>query len=259
MKEIEKAFESATAVLFGKPLFTVDDYGAWLKARVKNANVVKRKSRLSGKDMQVVSIDFFTFMGDNVVTLEETVEMAKRTLSGQEAETLTVAGAPRLLQKICTTSPEIIFGENFGTEGAACYGMTQYCYRTAFCFWSKKVAYSFWNRECDSIFGCSNMALSSHCLKCHSSTNLQRCFEVNDSSACSGCYFCHNCENLQDCMFCFNAKGLRYAVGNVQVGREAYMKVKALLCGQMHDELSRSKRLGHDIFNVGAARKCARA
>jgi len=253
MREIEKAFESATLVIFGKPLSGVDNYGAWLKEKVKNAKVIKKKSKLSGQDVHVVSIDFFRLMGNNVVTLNETVEMAKRSLSEQEVEELTVENAPKLLQKICTTSPEIIFGENFDTEGAACFGMTQHCYKTAFCFWSKKVAYSFWNRECDSVFGCSNLVLSSHCLKCHSSTKLQRCFEVNDSFSCSGCHFCHNCENLQECMFCFNAKDLRYAIGNVEVGRKAYMRVKELLCSQMHKELLKEKRLRHDIFSLGGA------
>ena len=134
MKEIEKAFESTTSVLFGKPLISVGDYGMWLKGRVKNANVITKKSRLSGKEVQVVSIDFFTLMGSNVIKIDETVEMAKSTLTAQEVETLRAANAPQILQKISTTSTEIIFGENFGTEGASCYGNTQYCYRTAFCF-----------------------------------------------------------------------------------------------------------------------------
>jgi len=94
---------------------------------------------------------------------------------------------------------------------------------------------------------------SSFCMKCYSSTKLTRCFEVNDSNACTDCYFCHNCENLTECMFCFNAKGKRYAIGNVEVGKEAYMKVKRLVQSQLAGELERTKGCKRDIYSIGAA------
>jgi hypothetical protein len=78
-----------------------------------------------------------------------------------------------------------------------------------------------------------------------------RCFEVNDSNSCTDCYFCHNCEDLKNCMFCFNTKAKRYAIGNVEVGREAYMKIRKLLQEQVADELEKTKSLRHDIYNIG--------
>jgi len=258
MLEIEKAFQSTSSILFGKSLSGIAQYEGWLSRKVKNAHVIRKPSKVSGKDVWVVDIEFFTRMGGNIAKLEEIVPLAHRMLSADEVSRLTVQNAPFLLSKISTTSPEIIFGENFGTEESACFGMTQYCFRTAFCFWSKKVACSFWNRECDSVFGCSNLVTSSHCIKCHSSAALTRCFEVNDSSASSGCYYCHNMENCQDCMFCFNTKGKRYAIGNVEIGREAYVCIKQLVLASIVSELEATRALRHDIFNVGAAIKCVR-
>ena len=254
MREIDKAFSATASVLFGKPLDGIEQYGKWLTARARQAIVRKVPSRISGKDVSVGQVDFFEQMGPNIVTLDESLPLGEHALTEGEVSSLCMENAGRLLSKISTTTPEIIYGTNIGTEGCACYGPTQHCQDTTFCWFSKKVACSFWTRDCDSVFGCSNLVLSSFCIRCHSSTTLTRCFEVNDSSASSGCYYCHNVENCQDCMFCFNAKNKRYAIGNVEVGREAYMKVKALLCAQMHDELLRTKRIRHDIFSIGSGK-----
>lgn len=252
MKEIEKAFSATTSVLFGKPLSGIEKYGNWLKSRVKEANIIKVKSKVSDRQVLVVPVGFFKEMGSNVVTLDESVKLGERTLTENEVESLSMKTAGKLLAKISTTSPEIIFGENFAEEGCACYGPTQGCYKTTFCWFSKRVAFGFWTRDGDSVFGCSNLVLSSFCIKCHSSTNLTRCFEVNDSSNCSGSYFCHNSEGLQDCLFCFNTKNKRYAIGNIEIGREAYMKIRHLVLASIVSELEETHSLRHDIFSIGA-------
>ena len=250
--QIEKAFSATASILFGKPLSGIEKYEKWLKARVKEANILSIPSKVSGKPVLVVPVGFFKEMGNNVVTLDESVKLGEIALSEKELDTLSMKTAGALLSKISTTSPEVIYGENFNSEGCACYGPTQGCFATAFCWFSKRVAYSYWTRDSDSLFGCSNLVLSSFCIRCHSSTNLTRCFEVNDSSNCSGSYFCHNCEGLQDCMFCFNTKNKRYAIGNVEVGRENYMRIKQLVLASIVSELEETHALSHDIFSIGA-------
>jgi hypothetical protein len=255
MKEIDKAFSTTAVVLFGKPFSGIEQYKAWLTARVKQAIVKKVPSKLTGKDVMVGQVAFFEQMGSNIVTLDESLPLGEKSLTEAEVSSLCMANAGKLLSKISTTTPEIVYGTNIDTDGCACFGPTQHCQDTTFCWFSKKVACSFWTRDSDSVFGCSNLVLSSFCMRCHSSTTLTRCFEVNDSSRCSDSYFCHNCEGLQDSMFCFNAKNKRYAIGNVEVGREAYLKVKALLCSQMHAELEATHALSHDIFSIGSGMK----
>jgi len=53
-------------------------------------------------------------------------------------------------------------------------------------------------------------------------------------------------------MFCFNAKNLRYAVGNVEVGRERFMEMKKKLLGEIARELEGKKGLRWGIYNIGA-------
>jgi hypothetical protein len=56
-------------------------------------------------------------------------------------------------------------------------------------------------------------------------------------------------------MFCFNTKNKRYAIGNVEVGREEYMRIKSLVMASILSELEKTHALRHDIFNVGAEKK----
>ena len=56
-------------------------------------------------------------------------------------------------------------------------------------------------------------------------------------------------------MFCFNVKNLRYAVGNVVVGKEAYLEIKKRVLASIVSELEKTKRLRYDIFNICEGRK----
>ncbi|MFH1470405.1 MAG: hypothetical protein ABIF01_01535, partial [Candidatus Micrarchaeota archaeon] len=131
------------------------------------------------------------------------------------------------------------------------YAFASYCYRGAGLMKSKYCAYCMWPRESGYIFGSDFVFSSKLCLKCYKSENLTRCFEVSHSHTCSDCYFCHNCENVHDSMFCFNTKNLRHAIGNVELGKDDYLKLKKRILSGMAEKLEREKRLDYNIFNIG--------
>ncbi|MCX6773028.1 MAG: hypothetical protein NTV88_04640 [Candidatus Micrarchaeota archaeon] len=56
-------------------------------------------------------------------------------------------------------------------------------------------------------------------------------------------------------MFCFNTKAKRYAIGNVELGREAYLKIKKLVQAQIIAELEKTHSLKYDIYNIGTRGK----
>ncbi|MEW6529128.1 MAG: hypothetical protein AB1391_04515 [Candidatus Micrarchaeota archaeon] len=115
---------------------------------------------------------------------------------------------------------------------------------------SKNVAYSFWPKYAEHVFGTYMVFYSEYCINCYKSTKLKRCFEVDNSYNCSDCYFCYNCENLSDCMFCFNTKSKRYAIGNVEIGREQYMRIKKIVLGEITTKLENDKKLDLSIYNI---------
>jgi len=65
---------------------------------------------------------------------------------------------------------------------------------------------------------------------------------------------------MRDSMFSFNVKNRKNCIGNSELPPEQYKKIKEMLVGQMHDELSSKKDLQYDIYNaVCRGRKNERA
>jgi len=251
MEEIEQGFTETVAILLGKKLTGIKQYEDWLFRHVKG-RVQKKKSKISSQMVYLPSVDFYTLLGSNIVTLSESIKLGEtEKLTLAEVESITLSNAPSSLSKIKTTTTEIIYSENFNTHESSNYGPTQHCYKITFTWFSKYMACGFWGRTSEHAYGYANIVDCAFCVKCYSSTKLMRCFEVNDSNNCTDCYFCHNCEDLKDCMFCFNTKAKRYAIGNVEVGKEAYLKIKKLIQAQIADELEKTKALRHDIYNIG--------
>ena len=141
---------------------------------------------------------------------------------------------------------------NLNIIECATSGDSAHCYRSTATVFAKYAGYCFWPRSSEHSFGCGALLSSEFNIRCFNSVKLARCFEVDFSRDCSGCYYCHNVENCQDCMFCFNVKNLKYAVGNVEVGREKFMEMKKRMLAGVGKELEVKKSLRWDIYNIGA-------
>jgi len=116
------------------------------------------------------------------------------------------------------------------------------------------VAFSSSVFKSDHIFGSYRVNSSQFCINCYHSNKLKRCFEMDSCRSCSDSYFCHNCENLDSCMLCFNTKNKRYAVGNVEVGKEEFLRLKKLILGEIGAEIEAKKDCMLDIYNIGSRR-----
>ncbi len=250
LEKLENAFRKTTLVLFGKGLSGMQDYTSWLEKHVDK--VLVAKSSLSGKEVYLGGWHFSKGINSNTCTLEESLELGKQHISHEEALGLSLASAKTVLSGINCTSGEALIGSNFGIEECNSSTSAEYCFRGTNNTESRYCAYCLWPRNSEYAFGCSQVMASHFCMHCYKSENLTRCFEVSNSYSCSDCYFCHHCENVRDAIFCFNAKNLSYAIGNVEVGRESYMKAKAVLQAYVLGRLERDNALGMDIYNVGA-------
>ena len=178
------------------------------------------KSVKSGKKIYLPDVNFLDLIKDNVLTQEESLELGKNSISEQDLGELNLKNASKLLRKISSTTGEVVWGTNMNTKECGWYGPTSDCYRSSFCWFSKNIAYSLFPRTSEALFGCYNILDSKFSINCYNSSKLTRCFEVSDSFSCFDSYYCYNSENIRDCMFCFNAKSKRYAICNVEIGKE---------------------------------------
>ncbi|MFA6214201.1 MAG: hypothetical protein WC717_02890 [Candidatus Micrarchaeia archaeon] len=252
---IEDAFSKTCRILLGKGLpGGIDDYAGWLGRNIRRSETLPSAS--SGKP--VLRFDYcryFELPKGRLLAREEAREAGERLKIGcEEAESITLANAHERIGEVAFFCPEYRDGMNLNIIECATSGDSVHCYRSSPIVFSKYAGYCFWPRSSEHTFGCGALLSSDFCIRCFNSVKLSRCFEADFSRDCSGVYFCHNVENCHDCLFCFNAKNLKYAVGNVEVGREEYMRMKGIVQAQIREGLEKDKKLPWDIYSIGAKR-----
>lgn len=247
-KEIEEWFQKTSEILFGERLTGLQDYETWLSTNVEPT--LETVSTISKKPIYVPPVLYYKEILNNLVTIEESLELGENNISEQEVEQLNLSNASELLKEIKTISSDVVFGKNTGIEICAAYIDSHYCFKSSFVGRDKYVAYCFWPRQSEYVFGSELLFSSKFCINCYYSSNLTRCFELDNCDKCTDCYFCHNCENLDNCMFCFNTKAKRYAIGNVEVGKEEYFRIKKLLLNDIHKKLHEKKRFDKNIYDL---------
>lgn len=248
---VEKAFETTAKLLFGKELKPLAAYEAWLGRHV--GRITSAKSRTSNKPVYIAPDIHYLAIRDNVVKYEEALELGKKHLPETEVEELNLSNAGEKLAEIKCTTPEIVYSNsNFDVEECDSYGPASHAFRSSHVYGGTSyTSNSYWPRESECIFGSSHVIRCRYCIKCYNSTNLTRCFEVEGSTNCSDCCFCHNSENLDNCMFCFNTKSKRYAIGNVEIGKENYARIKKMVIDEIAGRFEKEHNLALDVFNVG--------
>lgn len=247
--EFEKSFQDITLAVFGKRLAGYKDFEAWLTKDVSNNQY--GKSIMSGQPVFLPPFDFYEDIKHNILTIEEAYDIhGKKHLSSEELRALSFSNAKSTLQKLSTTTPNTIYGECSNMIDSTFYYSSNSCYKSCATVRSKYSFYSFWPRDSSYVLGCFYTFSSQFCIKCYNSENLNRCFELSDCNNCTDSMFCHNCENLQNCMFCFNVKAKRYAIANVELGREKYLEIKKMIMNEIMEKLEKNKSLELSVFNL---------
>ena len=254
-KTIEKAFSSTSQLLFGKPLpGGVDAYAEWL-----SRNTAKQDSNPSAFSGKMVRRSHYCGYSEvpakRIITKEEAQELGDTLkIKNDEAASLTLENAHEKIGVIAFFTSEYWEGTHYNLIECATSSSSANCYRSAPIIYAKNCGYSFWPRTTEHAFGCGALLSSEFCINCYQSVKLKRCFEMDSCRDCADSYFCHNAENCRDSMFCFNVKNLKFAIGNVEVGREKYMAAKETLLKWINASLSSSHDLSTDIYNVGCAK-----
>lgn len=249
---LDEAFASTCQVLLGRPLTgPMTDYEGWLMRHVRAPP--KTKSPLSGKPLWVLPILFNEPVRNTHVSLEEAAEAGKKKIGEDEVARLTLANASSLLSPIALFTCEVTLGQNAQVADTVSYSDAVRCFASSTMYDSKECAYDTWvSHNAERMFGCDHTFYSKSCIHAYRSLRMMRCFEVSDSLDSTDCYFSHNVENCQDCMFCFNVKGKRFAIGNVEMKKEDYLRIKKLVLAEIAQKLEKDKTLPWGIYNLGS-------
>ena len=253
MRPMEEAFSSTSKIVLGVRLEGLKACEPWLTRHIEKGR--KQKSVVSGREVFVGTYAKYAEVPPaRMVTEDEALQLSKPTKTPAEMERITLANAHELISDVAYFHLDYHAFSNKNIIDCMAYAYSSDCFNCFPCVEIKDSAYDFWPRSSGHLFGCGVMFDSSFCINCYQSVKLQRCFEVDSSRDCADCYFSHNIENCQSCMFCFNAKNLRYAIGNAEVGAEKFAQAKEALLKKIGAKLQKGHDLGLDIFNV-ACRK----
>ena len=249
---IEEAFEKTAAIVLGKSLKGIEKYGAYLRGCTRRTE--QCKSAMSGERITVADYARYMDYPKNRLLTEDEAELAGKTfkIGPEELEGLDLAKAGRMIGKIAYFHPGFDHGKLSNIIDSQVNLDAVNCFKGILNLYSKNCACNFYTLESESVFGCNSIRKSSFVMRCFLSSSLTRCFEVDSSRQCSDCYFCHNCENVHDSMFCFNVKNKWNAIGNVEVGKEEYARVKKLVLSEIGARLEKDKKLPWDIYSIGA-------
>src|SRR3989339_238005 len=239
-KPIDHAFAQTTQLLFGKDFSPVEDYGEWLLKRIPHFEVCA--SSITGKKIIIPDYSVFQFIPKNKAAgLDSLEELSKRQIEIKENDT--VSTLSEKLKVISVYIAEFVEGQNQDVTDSAIYNNLSTAYKIVDCFNSKYLAYSFFNDDCEYIFGTSRCFDSQFCIHAYNSRKISMCFEVDACKDCSQLMFSHNCQSVHESIFYFNAKNLRYAVCNHVVGREKYLKVKNMVVDYVLENMKKKKSL----------------
>ncbi len=248
--KIEKAFAITTKIMFGKELSPLSKFEAWLSRHT--ATVEKKKTPFGGYTSP--SFSTFPFMRDikenQFVTNEEAMELGKLAIDLKTDEELSISKIFSKAGKIAYYSPEAIYGSCRNIIECPVVVDSIDLYKVVDATAAKNAAISGQVFSSEYIFGSFRTTNSKFCINCYHSLALSNCFEMDSCSNCRDSMFCHNCENLDNCMFCFNTKSKRYAIGNVEVGRDQYLKIREKLLKAIVEQLGKTGDLDYDIYNI---------
>lgn len=250
---LDAAFAQATRLLFGRPLSPLAKYGEWLRQRVPGGRSVK--SCFGKGEAYVPQYGALRQLPADRVASEEDLSLAASRRIAETSCAHDLASLVKQLQDIAYFVPAYAEGRNIDVQQSFlylnCMGI-RHCFDP---FTSKNCAYAFSIMDAEALFGMHRIKGGSFSIHCYNCIGVQRCFEMDGAISCTDCMFCHNAENLSDCIFCFDTKAKRYAVGNLEVGKEKYLEFRAKLSAFLLSSLEKTGKAPFDIYDVLCTRR----
>ncbi|MFA5105764.1 MAG: hypothetical protein WC506_02270 [Candidatus Micrarchaeia archaeon] len=235
---LDKRWRAACEVVFKQEIGPLEDYAKWLEGLVI-PNVI-RKSSISGKEVAYAIPEYSE--GSRWISFDEIDYGAKYSpLDLNQIKDLdSLIGA--VSERACYAG-NIILGNSGEVEKSSNITDSYFMLNTAMFGDCKNLAYCSRGRLCTDCFGAYGPGESEFCIRCPQTYRDRRCFEMWVTQNCSDGYYSYNLRNCSECMFCFNVQNKRFAIGNLELGRDKYAGLKEKLLSEMVGELKRKKKL----------------
>ncbi|MFH1448541.1 MAG: hypothetical protein ABIG39_06790 [Candidatus Micrarchaeota archaeon] len=237
-EKLNTAWKSTCKIIFGEEVGELRDYEDWLKEYVVSPKV--QKSSVSGKLVSFAVRDYPA--SARFITFDE-IDFNKKFEPLTINEVKDIDGIVEALNERFYYAGDIILGNSHFIEKSSNVVDSNYVYNSVSVSDSKYIGY------CDMVklsgyeFGVYGSGESNHAIKCVDFYGNQRIFECHSTNSSSDCYYSANLQNCREGMFSFGAKSKSCLIGNTQLPKDKYHKLKTKLLAEMVDILRKEKEI----------------
>jgi hypothetical protein len=239
MDEVEKAWKAACRVLLGEEIGSLRDYETYLSRHLEKTR--NERSAISGKGVTVFEQNFCR--GAMFISNDEREEYG-RMLAGAKLNVNEVKDMDSIVEAIGERlwyAGNIITGNSQGVEESDACSNSFFVRRSSEIYDSKYVAYSDAMRFGEYVFGSNWIGETRFAIKTYETFKVVRCMEAVRISQSSDCYYVAGVEGCSNCMFSFNQRNRRNLIGNLELERGEYGKLRDKLVGDIRDTLRAKK------------------
>ena len=235
--DIEQAFKATSKVIFGKEIGELSEFEPYLKEMLLPYQM--KKSCVSGKDVMVSNLFYPSsarFASQDEIPLLKFAPLHVNEI--KDIDSLFAAASERAV--FCGNK---LFGRNTDVrEVDNCVDSSSiFCGHNVYN--SKYGAYVSHIREAEYVFGASCFPGAAHSIRLCEGVGANRCFETYYGTNLADMYYSFNCIGCSDCIFAFNLRSKRHCIGNLELSKDEYLRLKKKLVAEMADELKRKKRI----------------
>ena len=246
--KLDDSFKSTCRVLFGTEVGALEGFRPYLLGMVDSPALAA--SALSGKTVHL-SRPYYSKSARFVDVSEASTPAGAGVLSINDIKDIDSA-LSALSEKMAYCGNKNLGRSMEITASDMCQD-SMYVLSSQNVIESKHVAYCNGIRQSENTYGCQlggEVGFSMHSQVFFYS---RRCFDAYLCVKSSDLYSCFNCKNSFDAMFCFNQNSARNAIGNLQLPKEKYLKLKKKLLAEIAAELQAKKKYPSIFEAAGGA------
>lgn len=246
---INRAWEGACKAILGESIGEIGRYEKYLQKMVEPYRV--EKSCISGKEVAVTG-DYAK--GSKFISGDEIGEFSK--IPGRKAIGINQAkDIDSVIEAIGETacySGNDVLGNSSQVANSNRVVDSNYVYKAHDVFYSQYVAQTYLSKYSDYVFGCESVGKGTHfaikSFETYEDVRLFECVRVYESSDCA---YGANLENCRNCVFCFNLRSKSRCIGNLELPKEKYEKLKGKLLGEIREKLQKDRAVPSIVEIIG--------
>ena len=251
--DVNDGWKRTCKALLGDEIGDIGIYKSFLEKFVYTLE--ERKSGISGKNVFISYEDFSK--GAKFIGYEESDAYSKNFASDFKLHINEIKDIDSILGAIedhVCYSGNIVLGNSSEIAGSNRVTNSHFVHSSTDVYDSKYVGFSSRVRYGEHVYGVNASGECRFMIKGFRQHRSSRCMEVHHCEHSSDCFFCGHIDGCQNCLFSFNQRSKFYMIGNLQLSKDEYLKLKEKLVEDIRQTLESKKNIPSIIEIIAGER-----